>query len=151
MIPKRVLLVCLGNICRSPMAEGILRAKLLEHGMHIELDSCGTSAQHKGEAPDRRAVQCAATHGVDIASLRSRPIASSDVAFDLILVMDKFNLRDVRSLWYMADHQEKVRLFLEEAVEHGDVPDPWYGDERGFESVFQLLDGACEALVQKWK
>ncbi|MEL7220205.1 MAG: low molecular weight protein-tyrosine-phosphatase [Bacteroidota bacterium] len=144
-----VLMVCLGNICRSPLAEGILRAKIKEYSLDWRVDSAGTGAYHVGEAPDPRSIAVARKYGLDISQQSARQFRAKDFnQFDLILVMDQSNYQNVLAKASSPEHSEKVRLMLEygEADRH-EVPDP-YWDNNGFELVYQLLDKSCEALVQ---
>jgi len=146
-----VLMVCLGNICRSPLAEAILRKKAEERGLHFHIDSCGTSSYHIGESPDARTQSNARTHGIDISLLRARAFSVKDFdQFDIIFVMDKSNFRDVAGLARNAEDLEKVRLLLKETDEAGypeEVPDPYYGGPAGFEKVFQLLSRSCDDFL----
>lgn len=151
--PKpRILFVCLGNICRSPMAEGIFRHKAEEFGLDVEFDSCGTGGWHVGEAPDARARQCAKSYGVDISKLRARQFSSEDFdRFDMIFAMDTSNYRDIVSLAKKEHHKSKVRLMLDEIYpdENRSVPDPYYGGAQGFDHVFDLLSQAAERVLGK--
>lgn len=150
---KKVLFVCLGNICRSPLAEGILLHLKQQHGLQLHVDSAGTSGHHVGEAPDPRTIANAARNGIDLRQLRARQFCTHDFSyFDHIYVMDKSNLRHVLNMATSNAERAKVKLLLHEA--HGDphreVPDPWYGGEEGFEEVFQLLWEACEYLRREF-
>ncbi|MEG3184796.1 low molecular weight protein-tyrosine-phosphatase [Novilysobacter erysipheiresistens] len=150
----RLLLVCLGNICRSPMAEGVLRARIEAAGLggRIELDSVGTGDWHVGNCPDHRAIATAADHGVDITRLRGRQLASSDFAhFDWLLCADRANLLDVRTLAPDATARAKVALLLDWAgVESdGEIPDPYTGGPREFEHVWGLLDRTADGVVRR--
>lgn len=147
--PTRVLAVCLGNICRSPMAEGLLRHHIQTSGLRIKVDSAGTNGFHDGEAPDRRAQQEMRRHGIDISKQVSRKVVPEDFEnFDLILVMDDSNLRDVMDLaGDRDDWQDKVHLFIED----DQVPDPYYGGADGFAYVYRLVDEAAEDWVSRWK
>lgn len=139
-------MVCLGNICRSPLAEGILKAKLPEN---FVVDSAGTIAMHEGQHPDRRAIITASNHGVDIASQQSRPIQKSDLdKYDLIFCMDHNNLNDVQRLAVNQQQIEKIALLLAFAGNPSipEVPDPYWGNLDDFEKVYQLLDNACETI-----
>lgn len=145
-------MVCLGNICRSPMAEGILRKKIETRGLKITVDSAGTGAWHAGENPDRRAIHTAKKFGVDISRLIARKFSRKDFdEFDVIYVMDLSNFRDVLSLARTDEQASKVRLLLdpENPGSGREVPDPWYGGEEGFVEVFQLLDNACENIIRQ--
>ena len=149
----KILMVCLGNICRSPLAEGILRKKLNETGItHITVDSAGTSGHHSGENPDPRSIRNAKKNGVDIADIVSRKFSVSDFdRFDRIYVMDHSNYNNVLSLARHEEDREKVELFLNvlHPGRNKAVPDPWYGGEEGFQEVFELVDQACDALVKQ--
>ena len=139
----KILMVCLGNICRSPLAEGILKNKLSEDYF---VDSAGTIGFHEGEAPDKRSIDIAKKYGLDISSQKSRPIRKSDLEnFDLVFCMDKNNFRDVMKL--AEDSQKhKIKLILENERE---VPDPYYGGSEGFDKVYRMLDEACEIISGK--
>jgi protein-tyrosine phosphatase len=148
----RVLMVCLGNICRSPLAEGILKSKLNSHP--VEVDSAGTSNYHIGDLPDSRSISVGKRYGVDITDQRGRQFETSDYdRFDLIYVMDNSNYIDVLSLARNEDDKKKVKLILNEIFpeENVDVPDPYHGGEHGFENVFKMLDEACEIIASKLK
>ena len=147
--PRSVLALCLGNICRSPIAEGMLRAHLTRLGLEIEVDSAGTSGYHIGEGPDSRSVEIMRTFGHDISWQRSRQLTAKDFArFDLILAMDQSNLRQARKLSPDAQSAARVQLLLDDGAE---VPDPYYGGPRGFEEVYQLIDQAAERWVKSWE
>jgi protein-tyrosine phosphatase len=149
---KSVLMVCLGNICRSPMAEGILRNKLKEANLKVFVDSAGTSPLHKGEAPDRRAIKCLGTYGIDISELRARPFSSKDFAdFDRIFAMDSDNYQNILRMAVDEDQSKKVSLFMESSMpgESVSVRDPWYGDEKGFHEVYKMIDSNCDSIVEK--
>ena len=145
----RILFVCMGNICRSPTAEGILRAKLDAAGLAeaVELDSAGTGDWHVGKAPDARAIQAAAGRGYDIGDLRARQVAKDDFQrFDLILAMDQDNLAWLEQLRPGAG--AVPGLFLaRQGLAVDEVPDPYYGGAAGFERVLDLLESACDGLV----
>lgn len=146
-------MVCLGNICRSPLAEGIMRAKVNEAGLNWEVDSAGTSGFHSGEAPDKRSIQVAKKHGVDISQQRSRQFRGWDFEqYDRIYVMDSSNYQDVVAMAESSEEKAKVKLIMNE-VEPGKniaVPDPYYG-EYGFENVYQMLDRACTSITQLYR
>ncbi len=147
----RILMVCLGNICRSPLAEGILQEKISRHGLDWTVDSAGTGHWHIGDRPDSRSIAVARQHGIDITGQRGRQFHPGDFErFDHILVMDTQNRRDVLRLAQHERHEEKVRLILEYSHpgQHDSVPDPYYDDD-GFETVFQMLDAACDAFIQQ--
>ncbi len=145
----RILFVCMGNICRSPTAEGILRAKLDAAGLAdaVELDSAGTGDWHVGKAPDSRAIQAAAGRGYAIGDLRARQVAEDDFQrFDLILAMDQDNLAWLEQL--RPDEGAVPELFLaRQGLAVDEVPDPYYGGAAGFERVLDLLESACDGLV----
>lgn len=150
MQPTKILLVCLGNICRSPMAEGVLRAKAMERRLPITTDSAGTSSYHVGEAPDHRAQAAMRRHGADISDLRARAFVSEDFErFDLLLAMDADNLRDMRKQAPSAALAHKAQLIMDHAPQHPErsVPDPYYGGDLDFEHVFSMLDEACDNLL----
>ncbi|KJD34807.1 protein tyrosine phosphatase [Tamlana nanhaiensis] len=142
-------MVCLGNICRSPLAEGILRDKLPEH---FTVDSAGTSNYHIGDAPDRRSVAIAKVNGLDISNLRGRQFKVSDFdAFDLIYVMDDSNFKNVVKLARNDSDIAKVAMILNEVYpnENYNVPDPYYGGDDGFKNVYKMLDEACSIIANK--
>ena len=146
----KVLMVCLGNICRSPLAEGILKQKISH--LDIFVDSAGTSNYHIGEPPDIRSVQIAKTYGIDITSQRGRQFKVSDFdEFDLIFSMDKSNYNDILSLARNEGDKNKVELILNllNPGENMDVPDPYYGGGNGFEKVYKMLNEACDILVDR--
>ncbi len=146
----RILMVCRGNICRSPLAEGILKYKVRQHGLDWIVDSAGTDAWHVGELPDVRSIAVAQRFGIDITDQRARQFKPEDFErFDDIFVMDKRNLRDVLRLAPYQRHRQKVRLLLDVLYpsEGREVPDPYYGDADGFESVFRLIEAACDGLI----
>lgn len=150
----KILFVCLGNICRSPLAEGILRNKALDHGLDIEVDSCGTAGYHIGEQPDPRSIAKAKEYGIDISMLRGRKFSKSDFeTFDRILVMDKSNYADVIDLAKDTNHQSKVEMVLNigQKSNYLNVPDPYYGGEEGFQEVYDLLDKACDLIIEQCK
>lgn len=144
-------MVCLGNICRSPLAEGILRSKLSKDFI---VDSAGTGGWHAGELPDKRSIATAKNRGLDITNQRARQFKKSDFEiFDSIFVMDNSNYKDVIALAPNEEAKLKVKLILNEIFpnENVDVPDPYYGGQDGFENVFDMLDQACEEIARKLK
>jgi protein-tyrosine phosphatase len=147
-----VLFVCLGNICRSPLAEGVFRAVLMERGLDrdVLIDSAGTGGWHAGEAPDRRSIAIAALHGVGISLQKARKVTSDDFPrFDLILGMDKSNVADLKAL-APAAMRDRVHLFLELAQDRPrDVPDPYYDGPEAFTSVYRMIRTASEALATR--
>ncbi len=149
-MPAKILMVCLGNICRSPLAEGVLRAKLSHQ--NFEIDSAGTGNWHVGHPPDKRSVAVAQKYNIDISHLKGRQIQPADFeAFDYIYVMDLNNLSDVKALAKNEQQAQKVTLILDELFpgENLEVPDPYYGTERDFEHTYDLLNQACEVIAQK--
>ena len=151
MSKPRILFVCLGNICRSPLAEGIMLHLNEKHNLNWHIDSAGTASYHIGEAPDPRTIKNASKNGVDLKSLRARQFVAEDFEFfDHILVMDRNNHRNVLALAGSREHEQKVRLFLEYTLHEsgGEVPDPYYGTEKDFEHVFHLVMRACEKLME---
>ncbi len=146
-----VLFVCLGNICRSPTAEGVLRHLLgqLAPELRVEVDSAGTAGYHIGEPPDVRTRRAALRRGIDLSALRARQVVRGDFArFDFILAMDRSNLRELQAL-RPAGSRAAVRLFMEYApeLERPEVPDPYYGDADGFEEVLDLSAAASRGLI----
>ena len=147
----KILMVCLGNICRSPLAEGIMRSKLSED---FTVDSAGTGGWHAGELPDKRSIATAKNRGLDITNQRARQFKKNDFEiFDHIFVMDNSNYKDVLALAPNEEAKSKVKLILNEILpnENVDVPDPYYGGQDGFENVFDMLDQACEEIARKLK
>ncbi len=143
----RILMVCLGNICRSPLAEGILRSKLGSE--HILVDSAGTGGYHVGGRPDSRSIETALKYGIDISGQRCRKFSIHDFSnFDLIYAMDRQNYMDIISLARSEEEAGKVKLLME-GVQEGilEIPDPYYGGEDGFEKVYQLIDLACNHIT----
>lgn len=150
----KVLMVCLGNICRSPLAEGILKAKAEKYKLAVHVDSAGTSNYHIGEHPDKRAIKNAKSHLIDISKLKARQFTVVDFDnFDHIFAMDSANYTDIIALARNEEDKKKVELILNRL--HPDlnkaVPDPYFGGDEGFETVFLLLDKACEIIVHALK
>ena len=147
---KKVLMVCLGNICRSPLAEGILNSKVDKND--VTVDSAGTGGWHIGELPDSRSIEVAKNHQLDLSLQRCRKFNYSDFEnFDIIYVMDKSNYKDVISIARNERDKQKVQLILNEVYtkQNLDVPDPYYGGDNGFENVYRMLDEACEVISKK--
>jgi protein-tyrosine phosphatase len=143
-------MVCLGNICRSPLAEGILKSKVFSFKTFV--DSAGTGAYHIGEKPDKRSINIAKVNGIDITNQKARKFSVKDFdEFDYIYVMDNSNYDDVISLARNDDDRVKVKLILNEIFpdEDLDVPDPYYGGEFGFKNIYKMLDEACEIIAKK--
>lgn len=145
----RILFVCLGNICRSPTAEGVFRALAQAEGLAVTVDSCGTGGWHAGEPPHPPSVAAARRRGYDLSALRARKITQDDFTrFDRILVMDRANLRDVRAL--APSDGTQPELFLTHAPHHGEeVPDPWYTGE--FDRVLDMVEDASRGLIAALK
>ena len=143
-------MVCLGNICRSPLAEGILKSKV--NPKTIFVDSAGTAAYHVGNSPDIRSIAVAKKYGIDITNQKARKFTVDDFdTFDFIYAMDKSNFQNILRLSRNDADREKVRMILNESNpnENKSVPDPYYGGDDGFESVYKMLDIACEIVVKK--
>ncbi len=147
----KILMVCLGNICRSPLAEGILKAKL-PNTTAVTVDSAGTAAYHLGKTPDPRSIAIARTHGIDITQLRGRQFEVKDFDdFDLIYAMDTSNFKHIIALSRTDEDRLKVNLILNELTPGEDlsVPDPYYGGDQGFKNVYDMLDKACDRILEK--
>jgi protein-tyrosine phosphatase len=158
MSPRSVLFVCLGNICRSPVAEGVFKAALVQRfgaseAARWKVDSAGTSGYHAGEAPDPRSQASSRLHGIDISAQRSRPFSMIDFSdFDHILVMDSSNHSNVLAMTDNLEARSKVALMLDASFpgQNKPVPDPYYGGDHGFEQVYQLLAQASEDWLDQW-
>ncbi|NHF59324.1 low molecular weight phosphotyrosine protein phosphatase [Flavobacteriaceae bacterium TP-CH-4] len=145
----KVLMVCLGNICRSPLAEGLLQSKVDPE--LVSVDSAGTGGYHIGERPDERSIAVAAKYGLDISRQRCRKLTRRDLdIFDLIFAMDRSNFQNILELAETKAQVAKVRLLLE-SVDLGtnEVPDPYYGGKDGFEHVYMLIDVACDHIAKQ--
>ncbi|WP_240623399.1 low molecular weight protein-tyrosine-phosphatase [Brumimicrobium aurantiacum] len=148
----KILMVCLGNICRSPMADGLLRKKVAENNLDVVVDSAGTGDWHVGEAPDARMRETGKKNGVPIDELRGRQFKVEDFdEFDRIIVMDKSNFENVTKLSRDENDTKKVELFLDlthpgKGVE---VPDPYFGGDEGFKNVFDMLDAGTDVLIKE--
>lgn len=146
----KILMVCLGNICRSPLAEGILAAKLPKDKFTV--DSAGTGSWHIGHSPDERSIAVAKKNKISISNQKGRQFSTTDFdAFDYIYVMDNSNYEDVIQLAKNQQQKEKVQLILNELFpnEKVDVPDPYFGLPNGFEIVYNMLDEVCEIIAKK--
>ena len=144
----KILMVCLGNICRSPLAEGILSHKT-KH-LNVSVDSAGTAAYHVGELPDKRSIEIASKYNIDLSSQRARQFSRKDFEdFDIIYAMDTSNYAHLISLSETKEEQEKIRLILNEITPLAceSVPDPYYGVGNGFQIVYDMLDKACDKIV----
>ena len=143
-------MVCLGNICRSPLAEGILKSKVFDY--KTDVDSAGTAGYHIGEKPDKRSIAIAKQNNIDISNQKSRKFVIEDFdEFDYIYVMDSSNYDDVIELARNENDKAKVILILNEVLpdENLDVPDPYFGGDFGFKNVYKMLDEACEIIAKK--
>ena len=149
-MPIKILMVCLGNICRSPLAEGILASKLPKDKFII--DSAGTGDYHIGKQPDVRSIAVAKKNGIDITKQKARQFSEKDFEnFDYIFAMDNSNQIDILELAKTIEEKAKVNLILNELFpeENVDVPDPYFGVENGFDNVYQLLDEVCDVIADK--
>ena len=150
-----LLFVCLGNICRSPLAEGIFLHLVKEAGLtdRFEIDSAGTGAWHVGESPDARAAMVASRHGVELES-RARQITQEDLGrFDYVIAMDRENLRNIERLLEPNGSGAQIHLLREydEGTEGDEVPDPYYGGASGFETVYEMVHRSCQNLLDRLK
>ena len=148
-MPKKVLMVCLGNICRSPLAEGILKSKV---GKDVIVDSAGTAGYHVGDLPDQRSIAVANKHNVDLTDQRARKICQSDLdEYDLIYAMDQENYDNLRRMAKNDEQRNKINMIMNELYpnENIDVPDPYYGGDHGFEHVYAMLDEATDKILEK--
>lgn len=148
----KILMVCLGNICRSPLAEGILQKKITEKGLDWQVDSAGTNGYHNGEAPHKLSQKVASLNGIDISYQRSRKITKTDfIEYDKIYVMAADVLDEIKRLVGKNFQPEKVDYLMNELYpgKNLDIPDPWYGAEQGYHEVFEMMEAACEAIVEK--
>lgn len=142
----RILMVCLGNICRSPIAHGVLEHLAREKGLNWVIDSAGTGSWHIGEQPDKRSIAIAKKFGVDLSNQRGRQFDVSDFEkYDHILVMDYNNLNDVKTLASSEEEQKKVSLFLKDGI----VPDPYYDDDQ-FEPVYLMVEKRCKQIIEEF-
>lgn len=148
---KKILFVCMGNICRSPTAQGVFKKKLAKHGLTGKYlaDSAGTHSYHVGSPPDQRAAEAAARRGIDLSHQRARQVSQADFdVFDLLVAMDNSNYRDLLGMCDEAGI-DKVHRMMDFARNKlfDEVPDPYYGGEHGFDRVLDLLEDACEGLI----
>ena len=145
----KILMVCLGNICRSPLAEGILAHKTKQ--LNVEVDSAGTAAYHIGELPDKRSIEIANKYNIDLKNQRARQFSRADFdEFAIIYAMDTNNLAHLISLAETEKERKKIKLILNEINPgaYESVPDPYYGGENGFQNVYNMLNKACDKIVQ---
>lgn len=150
----KVLMVCLGNICRSPIAHGILEKKAAQNQLNIIVDSAGTGSWHINKSPDIRSIEVAKSHGIDISKQKARQFKVMDFEkFDVIYVMDKSNFNSINDLDIEKKYSKKIKLILNEIYpnKNNDVPDPYYGEKNGFEVVYNLLDKASDKIIQRLK
>ncbi|WP_457390573.1 low molecular weight protein-tyrosine-phosphatase [Roseateles sp. P5_E1] len=150
MSTRRILFFCMGNICRSPTAEGVMRAKLAAAGLDVEVDSAGTHGYHVGAPPDERSQEHALKRGYDLSRLRARKLVAEDFArFDLVLAMDADNLTHAERLC-PPSQRPRLKLLMDYAPHAGNpqVPDPYYGGAAGFDEVLDLVEAACDGLVE---
>jgi protein-tyrosine phosphatase len=149
----KILMVCLGNICRSPLAEGIMKHKVKEAGLDWIVDSAGTNGYHVGEAPHHLSQKVARLNGIDICEQRARRFVKEDFEnYDKIYAMADDVLHDMKKIARDAYDNSKAELFLEALYpgKHASVPDPWYGPEPGYHEVYELIDKACDAIIKKY-
>jgi protein-tyrosine phosphatase len=151
--PTKLLFVCLGNICRSPTGEGVMRGIVEQEGVadRFEIDSAGTGSWHVGEPPDRRSVAAAHARGIVIGGAARQVTGEDFYSFDLLLAADRHNLRDLRAIAPTDEHETKVCMLREfdpmSTPDDLDVPDPYYGGPGGFDEVIDLVDAACRGLL----
>jgi protein-tyrosine phosphatase len=149
----KILMVCLGNICRSPLAEGILQNKALEAGLNWQVDSAGTNGYHTGEPPHHLSIKVGKLNGIDISKQTSRRFTATDMeAYDIIYAMANDVLHDMKRISKNNFDTNKVSLFLEESFpgEERDVPDPWYGGEEGYHEIFEIINKNCDSIIKKY-
>ncbi|GAA4460558.1 low molecular weight protein-tyrosine-phosphatase [Nemorincola caseinilytica] len=149
----RILMVCLGNICRSPIAEGVLRHKIEQKGLNWTVDSAGTNSYHTGEAPHRFSQKVCLANGIDISCQRARTFTPADLQrYDKIYVFAEDVLRDLGRIAGRHSDLSRVEYFLNELTpgSNASVPDPWYGDETGYLPVYDLINRACDAIIEKY-
>lgn len=149
----KILMVCLGNICRSPLAEGILKDKLKKEGINWTVDSAGTSAYHKGELPDSRSIHIADKNHIDIRDQQSRQVTQADLDnFDLIYAMDSSNYQNLIAMCHTKAQEDKISMIMNMAQPgmNINVPDPYWGND-GFGLVFNMLDKACDSIVKAYR
>ncbi len=148
----KILMVCLGNICRSPIAHGLLQYKVLQQNLPWEIDSAGTSDWHEGELPNEKSIEVMDRHGIDITYQRSRPLRRKDMEyFDVIYVMDHMNYKNVTDMAKSEEEIAKVKLIMQEVNPDFKqiVPDPWSLPIKHYEEVFELLDAATDKIIER--
>lgn len=149
----RILMVCLGNICRSPIAEGVMRSKIEQFKLNWKVDSAGTESMHIGQAPHQYSQKVCKMKGIDISGQRARQISLADLEqYDKIYAMADDVFDDILRIGKDSPHMKKVDYFLNElkAGSYGSVPDPWYGDEEGFLPVYEIIEETCDAIIKKY-
>jgi protein-tyrosine phosphatase len=150
---KKILMVCLGNICRSPIAEGVMQSKFQKYRIEGSVDSAGVLSYHAGQPPDERAIKISGSYHVDISRQKARKILPSDFdKYDFIFAMDRSVYNSISAVAISGEHAKKIHLFLEYAgnVPGSEVPDPYYSSLDAFDRVFKLVDAACESIIRKW-
>lgn len=148
----KILMVCLGNICRSPLAEGILKEKAIASGLKWKIDSAGTNGLHNGEPPHPLSQKVAKHYALDISDQRSRKFMASDMQeFDVIYAMASDVVDGIKKISGKLYQPDKVKLLMNESLpgKDLDVPDPWFGGEEGYHKAFKMMDEACNAIIQK--
>jgi protein-tyrosine phosphatase len=147
-------MVCLGNICRSPIAEGLMRDKIKKNGLNWTVDSAGTNSYHTGEAPHKFSQKVCLTNGVDISEQKARTFVVGDfLKYDIIYAMADDVYRDIKKMAGTSEDMGKVRFFLDElgGAKGASVPDPWYGNENAYMPVYTLINKVCNAIIEKYK
>ena len=150
----RILMVCLGNICRSPIAEGVMRHKVKQHGLNWDVASAGTESYHIGEEPHRFSQKICMAHGIDISMQRAKKFVSTDFAeYDKIYAMAGDVYKEIKRIGGPGADMSKVEYFLNELHpdKNGSVPDPYYGDESGYKVVYEMIEKTCSAIVKNYK
>jgi len=150
----KILIVCLGNICRSPLAQGVLQQKCDEAGLQVKVDSAGTAGYHQGEPPHPDSIKVAQENGISISHQRGRMFKTCDIQeYDKILAMDRSNYCAIKTSSGKSWDESKVSLFLNELNpgKNEEVPDPWYGTYDGYKDVYKLIDATCDRIVEKLK
>jgi len=151
---KKILMVCLGNICRSPLAEGVLKSKVQANDLNVVVHSAGTGAYHVGEAADPRSVSVARKYNINLRGHKGRQFSNADFdEYDLIYAMDVHNYADILRKARNDADRSKVKMMMNELYpgENIDVPDPYFGGSNGFEDVFKMIDDACEVIIENLK